>query len=192
MRRIALALALVTLATAASAGAAHATDDPTSHPGPGRRAVCLDSTRTLYLTPDEENVPGTAPTPGPCPTPGSTTPTTSSEIVTLCIQGHTTTGHRGSTNPAGYPYFEGRCEGTTTSTTAPRGEGAGGGQGPPPVHGLTPVTRPRPRSRPRARGRRWLAQRTRAARPAAAAARRSSTVEQRGRPSARVILPASS
>lgn len=41
------------------------------------------------------------------------------EDVNLCIQGVTTTGHRGGTNPAGYPYHEGPCnDPTTTSTTA--------------------------------------------------------------------------
>jgi hypothetical protein len=123
MRRTVLALAITALALGLAGGisaAQETPDDPTSHPGPGRRLVCLDGVRQLWLTPDEENIPGNAPIPGPCP--GQSPPTTSTEIVTLCIQGVTTTGLRGSANPNGYLYPEGPCEGegestTTTSTT---------------------------------------------------------------------------
>jgi hypothetical protein len=113
MRRIALTLtltlALAALATPAARAQTTGTtvDDPTSHPGPGRRAVCLDGVRTLYLTPEEEDIPGRAPTPGPCP---EAPAPTSTRMVTVCIQGHTTTAPEGATNPAGYPYSQGPCD----------------------------------------------------------------------------------
>jgi hypothetical protein len=123
MRRSALVLTLTaTIALGAPAtalaqdGPPPGHDDVTAHPGPGRRLVCLDGVRELYLTPEEEDIPGTAPVPGPCPPPGGTIPT--QEIVTLCIQGVTTTGTKGAANPNGYPYPEGACEGATTTTTA--------------------------------------------------------------------------
>jgi hypothetical protein len=122
MHRTALALTLVasvallapvaaqaqTTASTTTSSTTTTIDDPTSHPGPGRRAVCLDGVRTLWLTPEEEDIPGTAPTPGPCVPPGGTIPD-DGEIVTLCIQDVTTTGRKGSTNPTGHLYPEGPC-----------------------------------------------------------------------------------
>jgi hypothetical protein len=118
MRRTTLAIATIAIATLAIPAAAQAQngappghDDVTAHPGPGRRLVCLDGVRQLYLTPDEEDIPGNAPVPGPCP--GQAPPTSSPEIVTLCIQGVTTTGPKGSANPTGHLYPEGPCPGPT-------------------------------------------------------------------------------
>jgi hypothetical protein len=129
MRRTAAALALTALTITGAATAAQATpdahgsaDDPTSHPGPGRRLVCLDGVRQLWLTPDEEDIPGTAPVPGPCP--GQAPPTTGAEPVLLCIQGTTVEGRRGWANPNGYLYHEGPCDepakSATSTTAAPR------------------------------------------------------------------------
>lgn len=78
----------------AAVGVAAAADDPTSAPGPGRRAVCLDGKRTLYLTPDEEKVPGRSLTPGTCPT-GTTVGTTPPGTgPTTTVPGATTTTTR--------------------------------------------------------------------------------------------------
>jgi hypothetical protein len=127
MRRAALALTFtaavalgVPTVALAQNGPPPGHDDVTSHPGPGRRLVCLDGVRELYLTPEEENVPGTAPIPGPCVPSGGTIPETR-EIVTLCIQGVTTAGPKGSANPNGYPYHEGPREDSTTTTAKPPG-----------------------------------------------------------------------
>lgn len=105
MRRSAV---LIVLTCAALAVPTAARAQPTGA-APGR-LVCLDGTRELYLTPEQENIPGTAPVPGPCPSPHPTTTTTAPQIVTLCIQGVTTTGPKGATNPTGIPYREGPCE----------------------------------------------------------------------------------
>lgn len=103
-------IALGLVAAAATATAAHA-DEPT-------RTICLNGQKTIQVTPDNEDTIGEPYTLGPCPTttttkPGTPAPTTTKPApptVTLCIQGHTTTGPKGSTNPNGYPYPEGPCD----------------------------------------------------------------------------------
>lgn len=106
-----LALIAVGLAAVgATATAAHASE-PT-------RTVCLNGQKTIEVIPDNENTIGEPYTNGPCPTTTSAaptttkpgTPTTVPPTVTLCIQGHTTTGPKGAANPNGYPYYEGPCD----------------------------------------------------------------------------------
>lgn len=117
--RLKLALTVLAFtAVAVPASVAHA-----GEPVRTVRTVCLNGQKTIEVTPDNENTIGEPYTNGPCPTTTTsstkapdttkapvTTTTTKDEIVTLCIQGHTVTGRKGSTNPTGIPYHEGPCD----------------------------------------------------------------------------------
>lgn len=102
-----IALAVAALLGGLGATAAHAGEGDPAHSHEPERYLCLSGKKTILVTPDEEDTIGEPYTVGACPTPGTTT---SPEIVTLCIQGVTTTGPKGSANPNGYLYHEGPCE----------------------------------------------------------------------------------
>lgn len=88
------------------AGTATAT---TAQAGEPLRTVCVNDRTTGEAAPcPTTTTVGTGTTSTTTST--TTTSTTKPGTVTLCIQGHTTTGPKGATNPTGIPYHEGPCD----------------------------------------------------------------------------------